>query len=295
MRNRLRRRIKPADIILIALMAAASVYTVYRIKVSIRYEWAWSIIPKYLFRIDGESGRLVSSAIINGFIMTIKLSIWGIILGCIIGLFMGILRVQHGWFSRFAGRFYVGIIRNIPPIVLVFIFYYFFSSQILDGIGIEEAVLASPPGFQTVIRILFIKPQLFNEFISATLSIAIYEGAYITEIIRAGIEGIPKGQWEAAHSIGLSRFNQFRHIILPQALKNVLPPLAGQLISTIKDSAIVSVISIPELSFQGIQVMASTYATFETWIIITLLYFILTFSTSALTSKLLKKLKTSDK
>lgn len=261
---------------------------------SIRYEWSWDIIPKYLFRFDDDRGRFVASTITHGFIMTIKLSIWGIILGTLIGVIMGILRVQNGLFGRFLGRIYVDIIRNIPPIVLVFIFYFFFSSQILDNLGFEEAVLRAGPAMQNFVRIIFIDPKLLNEFLSAALSIAIYEGAYITEIVRAGIESIPKGQWEAGHSIGLSRFAQFRHIILPQAFKNVMPPLSGQFISTIKDSAIVSVISVPELSFQGMQVMASTYATFETWIVITILYFVLTFSCSSIFSRLLKKMQSAD-
>ncbi len=289
-----KKQFKLIDLIIIACITAAIIYIIYRVRVTIRYEWSWDIIPKYLFRIDSKTGRLASSAIINGFLMTIKLSIWGIITGSVFGIFMGILRVHNGVFGRFIARLYVNSIRNIPPLVLVFIFYFFFSSQILDNLGIEEAVLRSGPVFQVFIKIVFIRPQLLNEFTSAVLSIAIYEGAYITEIVRSGIESIPRGQWEAAHSIGLSRMCQFRHIILPQALKNVLPPLSGQFISTIKDSAIVSVISVPELSFQGMQVMASTYATFETWIVITGLYFILTFSCSEAFNRLLKKLQTAD-
>ena len=261
---------------------------------SIRYEWVWNIIPKYLFRFDEELQRYTASTIIDGFVLTIKLSIWGIIIGTALGLLMGILRAHSELFGRVIGRFYVELVRNIPPIVLVFIFYFFFSSQILDGLGIEEAIKSSSMEAQRFLTFLFIKPVLFTEFLSASLTIALYEGAYITEIVRAGIESIPKGQWEAAHAIGLSRYRQFRHIILPQALKNVLPPLSGQFISTIKDSAIVSVISIPELSFQGMQVMASTYASFETWIVITALYFILTFSCAALLNRLLKRMQKAD-
>ncbi len=288
------KKIRPIDIILITLLAAAAVYIAYRIKVTIRYDWAWRIIPRYLFRFDAERSRYVLSTIMKGFMMSIKLSIWGIILGLIIGVTMGILRVRHGLFGRFAARLYVGLIRNIPPIVHVFIFYFFFSSQLLDHLGIEEAVRNSSPAFQSIIGKLFIKPQLLTEFLSAALSLGIYEGAYITEIVRAGIDSIPRGQWEAGYSIGLSVFKQFRFIILPQAFKNVLPPLSGQFISTIKDSAIVSVISVPELTFQGTQVMASTYATFETWIVITLLYFILTFTCSLLFTRLLKRLRAAD-
>ena len=107
---------------------------------------------------------------------------------------------------------------------------------------------------------------------SALVTLALFEGAYITEIVRSGIESIEKGQWEASYALGLSRRQQIMHVILPQAIKRILPPLAGQFISTIKDSAIVSVISIQELTFQGMELMASTYLTFEVWITITVLY-----------------------
>ena len=290
----MKRKFNLLDLILLTLIIAAAVYIIYRVRITISYEWSWKIIPKYLFRFDAELNRYIASTIIRGFLITIKLSIWGIIFGTITGLIMGILRFRKGVFGRFIAGTYVGLIRNIPPIVLIFIFYFFFSSQILDRLGLEEAILRSTPAFQRFIAILFIEPKLFTEFLSAAISIAIYEGAYITEIIRAGIESISQGQWEAAHSIGLSGFNQFRLVILPQAFKKIIPPLSGQFISTIKDSAIVSVISVPELSFQGMQVMASTYATFETWIVITLLYFILTFSCSLLFGKLLQKLQTAD-
>ncbi len=120
-------------------------------------------------------------------------------------------------------------------------------------------------------------------------ALAIYEGAYISEIVRGGINGIDQGQWEAAWSVGLSRFNTFLRVILPQAFRRVAFPLAGQFISTIKDSAIVSVISIQELTFQGMELMAATFLTFEIWITIAVLYFILTFSLSRMVAILEKK------
>jgi polar amino acid transport system permease protein len=294
MKMKNKKRLEKTDFVLLGIAAVLVIYITYRIKVSIRYDWSWDIIPKYLFRFDEKLGRWRAGAIISGFMMTIKLSIWGILLGTLIGIVMGILRVHTELFGRVISRIYVDIIRNIPPLVLVFIFYFFFSSQILDHLGLEELVKASGPGFQAFITVIFIKPSLFNEFLSASLSIALYEGAYITEIVRAGIESIPHGQWEAGHAIGLSRYRQFRHIILPQALKNVLPPLSGQFISTIKDSAIVSIISVPELSFQGMQVMASTYASFETWISITGLYFILTFSCASFFGRLMTRLQAAE-
>lgn len=121
---------------------------------------------------------------------------------------------------------------------------------------------------------------------SAILTLAIYEGAYMTEIVRGGIESIEKGQWEASDALGLSKFQRMRYIIFPQALKRILPPMAGQLISIIKDSAIVSVISVQDLTFRGMELMASTYRTFEIWITITVMYFILTFACSYAVGKL---------
>ncbi|MHB9099232.1 MAG: amino acid ABC transporter permease, partial [Syntrophales bacterium] len=126
----------------------------------------------------------------------------------------------------------------------------------------------------------FAPPTRLSGFFAGLATLVLYEAAYITEIVRAGIQSIEKGQWEAAHALGLSRWQQMRFVILPQALQRILPALAGQLISTIKDSAIVSVISIPELTFQGLELMSATYLTFEVWITITALYFLLTFTCS---------------
>jgi polar amino acid transport system permease protein len=133
---------------------------------------------------------------------------------------------------------------------------------------------------------LFAQPSRFSAFLSALVTLAIFEAAYIAEIVRAGIESIERGQWEASHALGLSWWQQMRHIILPQATQRILPPLAGQFISTIKDSAIVSVISIQELTFQGMELMSATYLTFEVWITITVLYLLLTLTLSLAVGRL---------
>ena len=174
-------------------------------------------------------------------------------------------------------RSYVELIRNLPPLVLVFIFYYFISTQILPAIGIESLIRNASEETRTLVSVLFAPPRLLSPFLAGLFALAVFEGAYITEIVRAGIQSIGSGQWEAAAALGFTRAQSLRHVILPRAIRRILPPLAGQFISTIKDSAIVSVISIQELTFQ-LELMASTHLTFEIWITITLLYLLLTLS-----------------
>ena len=139
---------------------------------------------------------------------------------------------------------------------------------------------------QKVIGILFAPPVLFPEFLSALMALALFEGAYIAEIIRAGIQSIKKGQWEASYALGLKKWQQMYYVILPQAMRRILPALAGQFISIIKDSSIASVISIQELTFQGTQLMATTYFTIEIWVIIGALYLIMCLLISVVVRKL---------
>jgi polar amino acid transport system permease protein len=279
-------KIKPLDLVLGVLILAGAFWLFNRIAVTLHYKWEWSALPQYLLRYDEASGRWTPNMLLQGLITTIRLSFWGTIAATIIGAFMGVLRVSRSPVNRLLSGFYVGVVRNLPPLVLVFIFYYFMSGYITASLGIDAFIASSSEATRTVLAFLFAPPALFSMFLSALVTLAVFEGAYITEIVRAGIQSIEKGQWEASYALGLSRFQQMRYIILPLTIQRILPPLAGQFISTIKDSAIVSVISIPELTFQGMELMSATYLTFEIWITITLLYMVLTLSLSLLVERL---------
>ncbi len=161
-------------------------------------------------------------------------------------------------------------------------------------LGIEDFIRSRTGNSKEILEFLFVPTSLFTQFISGILTIAIFEGAFITEIVRAGIESIERGQREAAHALGLSWADEMRFVILPQATKRVLPPLANQFISTIKDSAIVSAISIQELTFEGRQLSTSTHRVFEVWISVTVMYLILTLSLSMLVNRMEKRLRRSD-
>jgi polar amino acid transport system permease protein len=274
------------DLAVGTVIVSAGIYIVYKISVGLSYHWNWGAIPQYFFRYDPDRGRWVANILMEGFLTTIRLSIWTTIFATLIGVVMGMLRVSRSLFKRLVSGTYVELTRNLPPLVLIFIFYFFVSDQILPALGVEAFIRSADDKTQALMTFLFARPSLFTAFISALITLSIFEGAYITEIVRAGIQSIETGQWEAADSLGLSKWQRMRLVILPQAIQRILPPLAGQFISTIKDSAIVSVISIQELTFQGMELMSTTYFTFEIWITITAMYLILTLSCSLGIAKL---------
>ena len=282
-----RKKITSLDILVASFVLLVAAYVVYRVIVGLHYKWDWGAIPQYLFRYDEKTKEWVPNLLMQGLFTTLRLSVWGTILATIIGTMMGLCRTTRRLFTRLIGRAYVESIRNLPPLVLIFIFYYFLSGQIMTALGVEGFIAGRSETTQSLLTFLFAPPALFSQFISALITLAIFEAAYIAEIVRAGIQSIEKGQWEASYTLGLSWWQQMRHIILPQATQRILPPpLAGQFISTIKDSAIVSVISIQELTFQGMELMAATYLIFEVWITITVLYLLLTLSLSLAVERL---------
>ena len=277
------------DIAVIFFIITAISLFFSRMSSTLEYNWQWDTIPSYFFYLDDVTGNFKANILIKGFITTIKLSIWATLLGFFLGTISGIMGAKGSFEQRFISRTYVETIRNIPSLVLVIIFYYFVSSQFLDALLLDKWLRGSSGTIQQITAVLFAGPDQINSFISAVIALGIYEGAYVSEIVRGGISSIPEGQWEASMSIGLNRSKTFLLVILPQTFRKVAFPLAGQFISTIKDSAIVSVISIQELTFQGMELMSATFLTFEIWISIAVLYFILTFSLSSSVTFLEKK------
>lgn len=288
-----KKRFSVLDWLAIAIVTGLLGYIGYRLFYALNYNWNWGIIPTYMFRFDEETGRWTANVLLEGFFTTIKLSIWAMTLATLTGMVMGLMRVARRLVLRLIGLSYVELIRNTPPLVLVFIFYYFVSDQLLPLFGIEDFYRAAPPALQQKLALLSARPELITPFLSGVLTIGLFQGAYITEIVRAGIQSIDIGQWEAARAQGLCTFQQMRHIILPQAIRIMLPPLANEFINTIKYSSIVSIISIQELTFQGMQVMASTQATIEIWLTITIMYLVVCLALSLAVSKLEHRLTVS--
>ncbi len=265
------------DALLLTLLVGAGVYLIHQAQSHFHYDWNWRQIPGYFARYDAEQGRWLLNLLGQGFLTTIRLALWSGLLAAVIGGVMGICRVAPSLFLRLLSRTYVEVIRNMPPLVFIFIFYFFFSSQLMPVLALESWMADAAPVTRWALTLCFGSPELLPNFLSGLLCLALFEGAYVTEIIRAGIEAIPKGQWEGAAALGLRSHQTLSGVVLPQAMRIVAPPLAGQFISLIKDSSLVSLISIQEMTFSGTELAVSSGRVFEIWLTVAALYFVLCF------------------
>ena len=200
-----------------------------------------------------------------GLWITLKISAWSLLFALALGLVAGLGRVSANPAAHGLATTYVEIIRGTPLLVQIFIFYFFIG---------------------TVLEL--------SPFTAGVAALAVFTGAYVAEIVRAGIEAVPKGQMEAARSLGMSYAQAMRHVILPQALRRTLPPMAGQFINLIKDSSLVSIIAITDLSKAGREVVSSTFSPFEVWFTVALMYLALTGALSLLVRRLERRLAASD-
>lgn len=284
------RRLCLLDYVLLAVCLGGVGIFAWKMQAGSGYDWQWNIIWQYFFRHDAQDGW-VANLLVQGLLTTIRLSVWATLLAVVLGTLAGLARVSRSRLSRMLACTYVETVRNLPPLVLVFIFYFFVSSQVMPATGLDDALYGLSAWQIQIVEFLFGPVEGVAAFAAGALTLAIYEGAYIAEIVRAGVQSVDHGQWEASASLGFGYLDQLRLVVLPQALKVIIPPLAGQFISTIKDSAIVSVISVQELTFQGLELMASTFRTFEVWTTIAVLYLVLTLLCSVAARKVEARLR----
>jgi polar amino acid transport system permease protein len=243
------------DILAYLALLALMIWLLVRGTASLGYNWHWYRVPVYL--VDSQGGRLVAGPLLQGLVVTLKISAISLLLAFVIGLVTALLRLSGSWLGRVLARGYLEIIRNTPLLVQLF-FVYFVMAPIL--------------GMQA--------------FASAVLALSLFEGAYASEIFRSGIVSVPRGQWEAARSLGMSTWQVYRLVVFPQALRWILPPLTGQGISLIKDSALVSTIAIYDLTMQGRAIISDTYLVFEIWFVVAAIYLVLTLTLSVVVRQL---------
>ncbi len=300
------------------VLVCMTIGAVYGATVAVEYQWRWFKVPKYFMyksaitlyaEADGEIQTIVSKGdkveltleqdgepttytvpegsfdwdegdmvspgdviaeyqggykpgiLLKGLWLTLKISFISTILGILMGIIGGVARVSSTPVLKWSAITYVEIIRGSPLLVQIMIFYFVLGTTI-NG-------LLSMNGIPTI------HPEWYG-----IMALSMFTGAYVVEIVRAGIEAIHPGQVEAARSAGMTYFQCMFHIILPQALKTILPPLAGQFINLIKDSSLLGMISITELTKATREGITTSLQTFELWFICALLYLSMTFTLS---------------
>ena len=213
----------------------------------------------------GVTRHWAAGPIAWGLWTTLWLSVVCGVFGLLVGLVAGLCRLSANPTLRHLSTVYVELVRGTPLLVQIFIFYFFIGTVL----------------------------NLSREF-AGVAALALFTGAYVAEIVRAGVQSIARGQGEAARSLGLSAGQSMRHVILPQAFKRVLPPLAGQFISLVKDTSLVSVIAITELTKSGREAITTSFSTFEIWFCVAGLYLLINLPLSHFASRLERRLAQSD-
>jgi polar amino acid transport system permease protein len=266
------RRFGAADAALLLGALGALGWLAWRAGTALDYRWNFAPVLGYVLRWD-EARGLVPNLLLEGLAATLRVSLWAGLIAAVVGVVAGIARSSRALLPRLFAGLYVESVRNVPPLVFVFVVYFFATSQIVPALGIEDWVRRQDGATLAAIGWLFGPPQQAAGVIAAILCLGLFEGAYVAEIVRGGIQSLPAGQREAGAALGLPRIAVLRLVLLPQAVLRVVPPLAGQGISLVKDSSIVSLVSIQELSFLGNEVAATTGRVFETWLLVALFYF----------------------
>jgi len=281
------RKLKWPDYLILAVLIGFFGYIWFTIEGTLNYAWRWHLIPSYI--VGWHTGReeWFANILLRGLVATIRISIYASVLALILGTILGIARCSANLTVRMLARTYLELLRNIPPVVVVFIFFFFLSQQLIDVLNLERwARGIARQENNGVWEFFFGEMRRFPSLVSGVIVLALFESAFVGEIVRAGIQSIPRGQREAAKSIGMSRMQEMRYIVLPQAMKRVIPPLANQFITLIKDSSIISLISVYELTFATVQLVASSRLIFEAWITTAGFYFIVCFGLSRLFARL---------
>lgn len=197
---------------------------------------------------------------------TILLALIGVILGIILGILFALMKLSSVKILKGFASIYIEYVRGTPLLVQIFIVYF--------GTGMLDLNL--------------------SRFVAGAIALSLNSAAYVAEIIRAGINGVNKGQTEAARSLGMSRIQTMRYIIFPQAIKNILPALGNEFVTVIKESSVISVIGVSELMFQAGNVQGASFKPFLPYLIVSLIYFALTFTLSRLLGVAERRMKTSD-
>ena len=200
--------------------------------------------------------------------ITIEITALSVGFGMAIGVIVSLIRLSGIKPLRILGNIYVDFLRGTPLLVQIFLVYFALPALIHHRV---------------------------DAFVAAIAACSINSGAYVAEVFRGGIESIDKGQMEAGRSLGMTWWQTMRYIILPQAFKRIIPPLGNEFIAMLKDSSLVSVIGFEELTRRGQLIIARTYASFEIWLTVAVLYLIMTLAVARFVGLLERRFKKDER
>ena len=224
--------------------------------------------------ISGEEYIKAFNFIIPGIRITFGATFVSFLIALILGLFLGIGRISENKFLSTISRTYIEFVRGIPILILIFTMAFVVVVDAAEFFNINNGNV----------------PMI----IRAIIALSVFYGAYIAEVFRAGIESVPVGQREGGASLGLSKRQVMRHIVLPQAFRIMLPALGNDFISMMKDSSLLSVLAVQDLTYKGRLYSGSTFRFPETYLVLTVLYLCITLLLSSLQRQLEKKLENSE-
>lgn len=248
----------PVAVALYAAVIWMIIWGAYSGAQSMGYNWQWYRIPQYFYTLTDDGFQW--GEIMIGLVKTLQLSLTSFVFAAILGLIIALMRLSGLVIGKAVAIGFLEFVRNMPLLVLLYLFYY---------------VLGPVFGL--------------DRYTASILCLAVFHSALISEIFRAGINAVAIGQWEAATSIGMSKAQAYRYIILPQSVRFMLPPMTGEIVHLIKSSAIVSVIAVAELTTIGRNLISETYMSFEIWFTIAAVYMVVTLILSIGVSHIEKK------
>jgi polar amino acid transport system permease protein len=204
----------------------------------------------------------------DGILVTLKITIVSFVFILFVGMLGGLGRVSNNRIIKGIASLYVEVVRGIP--VLVWLLWIWFAlPQLLQSLGRTVSSFAPQVG-------QYLSNIKLEPFTAAIVGFTFAYGAYMTEVFRAGIQSIPKGQMEAARSLGMNYLQAMRYIILPQAVRVILPPVSNEFVTLLKDSSLVSILAVSDLTRRGREYVARTFLSFDTFTMVALIYLILT-------------------
>ncbi len=240
-------------------------------------------IGAYLFWqvLSDDVYAAVLSKLSAGIRITLFVTIVAFSMACAIGLLLAVMARSRRLVVRQVARFYIEVVRGVPIIVLLLYVAFVFAPLAIDGINLALGALGVEP----------IRPRDFSLLWRAIIALTIAYSAFIAEVFRAGLDAVDRGQTEAAQALGLSRWRTFRHVVFPQAFRTILPPLGNDFVAMVKDSSLVSVLGVTDITQLGKVIAAGNFRYFETYNVVALLYLTMTVTLSLILRRIETRLR----